>query len=85
MHTIETEPAELEPELQEELAQAEASTNPNHTQGKLRCIPPRILVFYFESLLYAKLDCVLSLKELIDTVVGLWIPSRLSLIALCYL
>jgi hypothetical protein len=61
MHMIEIEPAKPEPELQEELAQAEASANPNHTQGNPRCIPPIILVFSFESLLYNKLDYALSL------------------------
>jgi hypothetical protein len=45
MHTIEIEPVETEPELQEELAQAETSANPDHTQDKPRCIPPKSLTF----------------------------------------
>jgi hypothetical protein len=45
MHTLETEPAELEPELQEELAQAEALANPDHAQDKPWCIPPISLTF----------------------------------------
>jgi hypothetical protein len=61
MHTIEIDPAEAELELQEEIAQAEASANPDQAQGKPRCIPPIILVFSFESLLYNKLDYALSL------------------------
>jgi hypothetical protein len=81
-YTIETEPAEPEPELQEELAQAEVSANPDHAQGKPRCISPIILVFYFESLLYNKLDCALSLYELIGIIVALCLPFRLSLITL---
>jgi hypothetical protein len=51
-------------------------------QGKTQCIPQRILVFYFESLHYAKFDCALSLYELIGTLVALCLPSSLSLITL---
>jgi hypothetical protein len=46
MHTIETEPVESEPELQDELSQVEASANPNHAQGKPRCIPPKICLIF---------------------------------------
>jgi hypothetical protein len=61
MHTIETELTELEPELHEDLAQNEASANPNLAHVKSPCIPPLILIFYFESQFYNKHECALSL------------------------
>jgi hypothetical protein len=74
----------MELELSEELAPAEAFGNPDHAQGKPLCIPPIIFFFYFESLVYNKPDCALSLYALIDIVVALYLPSILSLITAWY-
>jgi hypothetical protein len=44
--------------------------------GKAQCIPPQSLTFFsFGSILYNKLDCALSLHELIGTIVVLSLPS----------
>jgi hypothetical protein len=43
------------------------------------CIPPTFLDFLFKSLLYSKLDCALSLYELIDTVDALRLTFQIIL------
>jgi hypothetical protein len=53
--------AEPEPEVPAEQSPAEDPANTELTLGKPRCIPPRIIVFYFESLLYNKFDYAFSL------------------------
>jgi hypothetical protein len=59
MHSLNHAREEPESEVQVEQALVEA-TNPELAQGKPRYIPQMILFFYFESLLYNKLDCALS-------------------------
>jgi hypothetical protein len=51
---------QVESEVQMEQAQLEAFNNLALDQVKSRCIPPIIIVFYFESLLYNVLVCALS-------------------------
>jgi hypothetical protein len=48
--------AEHRPEEPQEPPQAE-EPNPKKEQGKLRCIPPIILGFYFNIYNYVVLDC----------------------------
>jgi hypothetical protein len=59
MHSLNHIHEELKSQVQVEQAQTEA-TNPELAQGKPCYIPPIIHVFYFEPLLYNKLDCALS-------------------------
>jgi hypothetical protein len=48
-------------------------------QDKPRCIPPIIFDFSFNHYLYIKIDCALSLLDLVETVITLWsVPSWLS-------
>jgi hypothetical protein len=53
--------AEPELEVQAERAQVEASTNLELDQGKLRCIKPILIVFYFESCFMFYYDLCISL------------------------
>jgi hypothetical protein len=65
-----------EPKLEEptEQAQAEDLTNPALDQGKPQCIPrPSLAFIYFESLLFVMLDCALSYRNCVGTVVALWL------------
>jgi hypothetical protein len=59
--------------LPEEQTPAEDVTNSFPEPDKLGCIPPKILNFYFKSILYNKLDCALYLYELIGTIDALYL------------
>jgi hypothetical protein len=51
---------ELKLEVSMKQAQAEDLANLGLDQGKLRCISPMLLIFYFKSLLYAIVDRTLG-------------------------
>jgi hypothetical protein len=61
MHALDHVHMEPKSDVLAEQAIAEDPANTKLTPGKPRCIPPIILIFAFESLLYHKLDCELSL------------------------
>jgi hypothetical protein len=67
-----------EPELKEPMEQAQAKDPANLTldQGKPWCIPLIFLGFSFNHYLYDLLECALSYRNYVGTIVALWLSFR---------
>jgi hypothetical protein len=70
-----------EPDLREPMEQAHAEDPANLAFDHIKplCIPPLILSFYFNYYFYAMLDCALSYRNCVGSVVALWLSFRIIL------
>jgi hypothetical protein len=73
MRTLDHVQVEPELEIQEDAVvhKCQVSRSAFFYQDKPRCIPPIIFDFSFNHYLYIKIDCALSLLDLVETVVTL--------------